>query len=97
MKTRPGKHEIIDVNRRQFIGKSSAMAAGLGLLTLGTHSGKTLAQQADERRPAGTAARYGCADVHARRTRPPIRCGPGVVTENGFEMFNTLGLELHSV
>ena len=51
MKTRPGKHEIIDVNRRQFIGKSSAMAAGLGLLTLGMHSAKTLAQQADERRP----------------------------------------------
>ena len=27
------------------------MAAGLGLLTLGMHSAKTLAQQADERRP----------------------------------------------
>ena len=51
MKTRPGKHEITNVDRRQFIGKSSATAAGLGLLTLGTHSVKTLAQQADERRP----------------------------------------------
>lgn len=51
MKTRTGKHEITNVDRRQFIGDSSAMAAGLGLLTLGTHSVKTLAQQADELRP----------------------------------------------
>ena len=51
MKTRAGKHETINVARRQFIGTSSAAAAGLGVLTLGTHSARALAQQADERRP----------------------------------------------